>query len=68
MQLDNFQKVKFKHWGKAGSLSLKWDFNTGRYYTEFPDYSNWIPKESPDAMSYNSDEPASFDIDQECPF
>jgi len=27
------QKVKFKHWGKQGQVSLLYDYESGRYYT-----------------------------------
>jgi len=36
------QKVKFKHWGKPGSVELEWDWKTGRYYRYTSDNLNWI--------------------------
>lgn len=63
------QKVKFKHWGKTGSVSLQWDFKTGRYYKDEPEYSNWIPVEVPNIpLPPDLNEDSNIDIQDECPF
>lgn len=37
------QKVKFKHWGNSGTACcLNWHFTNGRYYSHYPDVTNWI--------------------------
>lgn len=36
------QKIKFKHWGSVGQVSLDWDFKNGRYYDRVKDDTNWI--------------------------
>lgn len=38
------QKVKFKHWGQTGLVTVAWDRINGRYYKGSPDYDNWISK------------------------
>lgn len=41
------QKVRFKHWGKVGSVVFNWDRMNGRYYQGQPTYENWISGELP---------------------
>lgn len=42
------QKVKFKHWGQVGVVSLNWDKYNGRYYDDHnaPDRTNWLKFET----------------------
>lgn len=38
-----FQKVKFKHWGEGGYVTLKYDLGSGRYFENNNyDNSNWL--------------------------
>ena len=38
------QKVKFRHWGQTGTVEMKYDTRTGRYFElgSKPDTSNWV--------------------------
>lgn len=40
-----FQKVKFKHWGKVGMVTRSLDKDSGRYYSDNVDNSNWLRKD-----------------------
>ena len=37
-----FQKIKFKHLGKQGIISLNYDYVTGRFNQAGRDMSNWL--------------------------
>lgn len=37
-----FQKIKYKHLGTQGIISLNYDYNSGRFYGGGADYSNWL--------------------------
>lgn len=41
-----FQKIKFKHLGKQGVISLDYDYVTGRFNQSGRDMSNWLIKET----------------------
>ena len=50
-----FQKVKFKHWGQAGTFcSLNWNFANGRYYMFNPDDTNWLVKEAKQVSAFEN--------------
>jgi hypothetical protein len=40
-----FQKIKFKHLGKQGIISLDYDYVTGRFNQGGKDQSNWLVPE-----------------------
>lgn len=37
-----FQKIKYKHLGKQGIISLNYDYDSGRFNRAGNDYSNWL--------------------------
>jgi hypothetical protein len=37
-----FQKIKYKHLGKQGIISLNYDYETGRFNQLGDDKSNWL--------------------------
>ena len=37
-----FQKIKYKHLGKQGIISLNYDYDTGRFNQLGNDKSNWL--------------------------
>ena len=37
-----FQKIKYKHLGKQGIISLNYDYETGRFNQAGDDKSNWL--------------------------
>lgn len=40
-----FQKIKYKHLGKQGIISLNYDYETGRFNQAGRDLSNWLVKD-----------------------
>jgi twinkle protein len=58
-----FQKIKYKHLGKQGIISLNYDYETGRFNQSGNDLSNWLMPESKININANLD----FD-NEEAPF
>ncbi|MBW3545547.1 MAG: toprim domain-containing protein [Bacteroidetes bacterium] len=49
----NVLKVKFKYWGKIGSISYNWNSANGRYDEYGMDTKNWlIPKQEPKLIDF----------------
>jgi twinkle protein len=62
----NVLKVKFKYWGKIGSIPYSWNPNNGRYDEYGMDISNWLTKQrEPEVIDFT--EPRSRD-EEEIPF
>jgi len=49
------QKVKFKHWGQVGHITLSWNRDNGRYYKGTPNNDNWLTYETPKQLEPNND-------------
>ena len=49
------QKVKFKHWGQVGHITLAWNRDNGRYYKGTPNNDNWLVYEIPKQLQPNND-------------
>ncbi len=49
------QKVKFKHWGQVGHITLAWNRDNGRYYKGTPNNDNWLVYETPKQLEPNND-------------
>jgi len=50
-----FQKIKYKHLGKQGIISLNYDYETGRFNQAGNDQSNWLVPETSSNINVNLD-------------
>jgi twinkle protein len=60
-----FQKIKYKHLGKQGIISLEYDYVTGRFHVGGRDQSNWlVPQQKELIMPFSE---AAFEKDENEP-
>lgn len=51
------QKIKFKHWGRQGMCSLRYDVASGRYYHLTPNRSNFLEEANVKPYLYTPTQP-----------